>query len=89
LKQVATITSKNYPNKADRAVKLRSTIEKIGEFIHNTLGGGDPMPSLERRLWDYVAVHYWPNKEVGGAKLQLMFEKVKAASKPSQPSNGT
>lgn len=89
LKQVATITSKNYPNKADRAVKLRSTIEKIGEFIHSTLGGGEPMPSLERRLWDYVAVNYWPNKEVSGAKLQLMFEKVKAASKPSQASNGT
>lgn len=89
LKQVATITSKNYPNKADRAVKLRNTIEKIGEFIHSTLGGGEPMPSLERRLWDYVAVHYWPNKDIPGAKLQLMFEKVKAASKPSQPSNGT
>ncbi|KAJ5098913.1 Chromodomain helicase hrp3 [Penicillium argentinense] len=89
LKQVATITSKNYPNKADRAIKLRNTIEKIGGFIHNTLGGGEPMPSLEKRLWDYVAVHYWPNKEVGGAKLQLMYEKVKAAnSKPAQPSNG-
>lgn len=51
LKQVAMITAKNYPNKAERAQKLRSTIVKIGEFIRNTLEGEKPMPSLERRLW--------------------------------------
>jgi chromodomain-helicase-DNA-binding protein 1 len=51
LKQVTMITAKNYPNKAERAQKLRSTIVKIGEFIHNTLEGSRPMPSLETRLW--------------------------------------
>ncbi|KAJ5893946.1 Chromodomain helicase hrp3 [Penicillium taxi] len=84
LKQVSMITAKNYPEKADRARKLRNTIVKIGEFIDSTLEGQQSMPSLERRLWDYVSVNYWPNKEASGAKLQQMFMKVQEASKASK-----
>lgn len=51
LKEVSTITAKNYPNKAERAQKLRNTIVTIGEFIGNTLGGDKSMASLETRLW--------------------------------------
>ena len=51
LKQVAMITAKNYPNKQERALKLRNTIVKIGKFIRSTLEGEQSMPSLERRLW--------------------------------------
>lgn len=51
LKQVSMITAKNYPNKGERAQKLRNTLVKIGEFIHSTLEGEQTMPSLERRLW--------------------------------------
>lgn len=51
LRQVAMITAKNYPNKQERALKLRNTIVKIGKFIHSTLEGEQSMPSLERRLW--------------------------------------
>lgn len=57
-------------------------------FIHSTLGCGDPMPLLKKDgCGIMLPSHYWPNKEVGGTKLKLMFEnlKVKAASKPSQP----
>ncbi|CAL5870909.1 uncharacterized protein PFLUO_LOCUS5150 [Penicillium psychrofluorescens] len=87
LKQVTMITAKNYPNKAERAQKLRSTIVKIGEFIHNTLEGSRPMPSLETRLWEYVSLNYWPNKEASGSKLQQMYEKVMEASKASKTSS--
>jgi chromodomain-helicase-DNA-binding protein 1 len=89
LKQVAMITAKNYPSKNERAQKLRLTLVKIGEFIRNTLEGSQSMPSLEVRLWDYVSLNYWPNKEASGAKLQQMFNKVMEASKASKPSNGT
>lgn len=51
LKEVSAITPKNYPNKAERAQKLRNTIVNIGEFIGNTLGGDRSMASLETRLW--------------------------------------
>lgn len=51
LKEVSTITAKNYPNKAERAQKLRNTIVTIGEFIGSTLGGDKSMASLETRLW--------------------------------------
>jgi chromodomain-helicase-DNA-binding protein 1 len=51
LKQVSMITAKNYPNKHERALKLRNTIVKIGKFIRNTLEGEESMPSLEKRLW--------------------------------------
>ena len=51
LRQVSMITAKNYPNKHERALKLRSTIVKIGKFIRGTLEGEQSMPSLERRLW--------------------------------------
>ncbi|OOQ90538.1 Chromodomain helicase hrp1 [Penicillium brasilianum] len=81
LKQVTMITAKNYPNKHERALKLRNTIVKIGKFIRNTLEGEQSMPSLERRLWDYVSSNYWPNKEASGSKLQQMFDKVMEASK--------
>ncbi|KAJ5985249.1 hypothetical protein N7522_012445 [Penicillium canescens] len=89
LKQVSMITAKNYPSKNERAQKLRLTLVKIGEFIRNTLEGSQSMPSLEVRLWDYVSLNYWPNKEASGAKLQQMFNKVMEASKVSKPSNGT
>jgi len=89
LKQVSMITAKNYPSKNERAQKLRLTLVKIGEFIRNTLEGSQSMPSLEVRLWDYVSLNYWPNKEASGAKLQQMFNKVMEASKASKPSNGT
>ncbi|KAJ5587722.1 Chromodomain helicase hrp3 [Penicillium hispanicum] len=89
LKQVSQITAKNYPNKAERALKLRNTIVKIGEFIRDTLEGQQSMPSLEVRLWDYVSVNYWPNKEASGSKLQQMFQKVQEAGKASKPSNGS
>lgn len=56
LKQVAMITAKNYPNKNERAQKLRLTLVKIGEFIRNTLDGQQSMPSLEVRLW-YVLLN--------------------------------
>ncbi|KAJ5698535.1 Chromodomain helicase hrp3 [Penicillium macrosclerotiorum] len=87
LKQVSMITAKNYPNKHERALKLRNTIVKIGEFIRNTLEGEQSMPSLERRLWDYVSANYWPNKEASGSKLQQMFEKVMEASKTEKKSS--
>lgn len=51
LKEVSAITPKNYPNKSERAQKLRNTIVNIGEFIGNTLGGDKSMASLETRLW--------------------------------------
>ncbi|KAJ5091878.1 SNF2-related protein [Penicillium alfredii] len=89
LKEVSMITAKNYPNKAERAQKLRNTLVKIGEFIHHTLEGEHAMPSLERRLWDYVSLNYWPNKDASGSKLQQMYEKVMEASKASRKaSNG-
>ncbi|KAJ5131950.1 SNF2-related protein [Penicillium atrosanguineum] len=87
LKEVSTITAKNIPNKTERALKLRNTIENIGEFINRNLGGGASMASLETRLWDYVSVNYWPNKEASGSKLQQMFKKVQELSK-NKPSNG-
>ncbi|KAJ5151980.1 SNF2-related protein [Penicillium capsulatum] len=88
LKQVSMITAKNYPNKGERAQKLRNTLVKIGDFIRSTLEGEQTMPSLERRLWDHVSVNYWPNKDASGSKLQQMFEKVQEASKASKESNG-
>jgi len=51
LKEVSTITAKNYPSKTERALKLRRTIVDIGEFINKNLGGGSSMASLETRLW--------------------------------------
>lgn len=51
LREVSMITAKNYPNKAERAQKLRNTIVNIGQFIGNTLGGDKSMASLETRLW--------------------------------------
>ncbi|CAI7640933.1 unnamed protein product [Penicillium crustosum] len=89
LKQVSMITAKNYPSKNERAQKLRLTLVKIGEFIRNTLEGSQSMPSLEVRLWDYVSLNYWPNKDASGAKLQQMFNKVMEASKASKASNGS
>ncbi|KAF7719371.1 Helicase-like protein [Penicillium ucsense] len=91
LRQVSMITAKNYPNKHERALKLRSTIVKIGKFIRGTLEGEQSMPSLERRLWDYVSANYWPNKEASGTKLQQMFDKVMNAGKAEKEksSNGS
>ncbi|EPS32190.1 hypothetical protein PDE_07150 [Penicillium oxalicum 114-2] len=91
LRQVSMITAKNYPNKHERALKLRSTIVKIGKFIRGTLEGEQSMPSLERRLWDYVSANYWPNKEASGTKLQQMFDKVMDAGKAEKEksSNGS
>ncbi|KAJ5494397.1 SNF2-related protein [Penicillium fimorum] len=89
LKQVSMITAKNYPSKNERAQKLRLTLVKIGEFIRNNLEGSQSMPSLEVRLWDYVSLNYWPNKDASGAKLQQMFNKVMEASKASKASNGS
>lgn len=51
LRRVSTITAKNYPSKSERALKLRNTIVKIGEFIKENLGGNQSMHSLEQRLW--------------------------------------
>lgn len=51
LREVSMITAKNYPNKAERAQKLRNTIVNIGQFIGNTLGDDKSMASLETRLW--------------------------------------
>ncbi|KAJ5135864.1 Helicase C-terminal [Penicillium bovifimosum] len=89
LKQVSMITAKNYPNKNERAQKLRLTLVKIGEFIRTTLEGSESMPSLEVRLWDYVSLNYWPNKDASGAKLQQMFNKVMEASKASKASKAS
>ncbi|KAJ5246886.1 Chromodomain helicase hrp3 [Penicillium chermesinum] len=85
LRRVSTITAKNYPSKTERAQKLRNTIVKIGDFIKDNLGGNQPMPSLERRLWDYVSVNYWPNKEASGAKLQQIFERVQQQANSKAP----
>ena len=51
LKEAPMITAKYYPNKSERAQKLRETIVDIGEFINKNLGGGSAMASLETRLW--------------------------------------
>lgn len=34
----------------------------------------------------YVSVHYWPNKDAGGAKLQEMYHKLIAARKEAAAS---
>ncbi|PYI17036.1 hypothetical protein BO99DRAFT_207832 [Aspergillus violaceofuscus CBS 115571] len=82
LKKVSAVTKENYPDKAERALELRRLLDKIGEFIKQNLQGGS-MASLETRLWQFVAVHYWPNKEAAGAKLQQMYQKLSAAGKPA------
>ncbi|KAI9928779.1 hypothetical protein AWENTII_000872 [Aspergillus wentii] len=92
LKRVSSVTKENFPGKAARALELRDLLRKIGDFIRRTLQGEGSMPSLEVRLWHYVAVNYWPNKDAGGAKLQEMYQKLSAArdanaAKPA--SNGT
>ncbi|KAJ5691270.1 hypothetical protein N7488_012005 [Penicillium malachiteum] len=89
LDNVSKITAKNYPDKSKRAHELRTTIMKIGEFIRETLGSDKAMASLEKRLWDYVSVNYWPNREVTGTKLQTMFQKVQEAKNASKPSAGS
>jgi chromodomain-helicase-DNA-binding protein 1 len=92
LKQVSTTTKENIPNKAERAAELRKLLHTVGDFISDTLQQHGT-PSLETRLWNYVSVHYWPNKEAGGAKLRDMYQKLSAALKkdaaePKPASNG-
>ncbi|KAL4893936.1 SNF2 family N-terminal domain-containing protein [Aspergillus ambiguus] len=92
LKQASSITKENIPNKAKRAAELRNLLSTVGGFISDTLKQHGT-PALETRLWDYVSVHYWPNKEAGGAKLRDMYQKLSAALKkddvePTPASNG-
>lgn len=91
LKRVSTVTKENYPSKTERALALRNLLHKIGDFIRGTLKGEGSMHSLEVRLWHYVAINYWPNKEAGGTKLQEMYQKLQAAQSQTPPkpvSNG-
>ncbi|KAF9892559.1 hypothetical protein FE257_001668 [Aspergillus nanangensis] len=92
LKRVSSVVKENMPNKAERASELRRLLGKIGDFIDRTLKGEGSMPSLETRLWHYVSVNHWPNKEAGGSKLQEMYRKLaavkKSAAVPKQASNG-
>ncbi|KAI2825290.1 chromatin-remodeling ATPase CHD1 [Aspergillus niger CBS 101883] len=86
LKKVSAVTKENFPNKAERATELRRLLGKVGEFIGQNLKGQGSMTSLETRLWQYVSVHYWPNKDAGGAKLQEMYHKLIAARKEAAAS---
>ncbi|PWY81934.1 hypothetical protein BO70DRAFT_292423 [Aspergillus heteromorphus CBS 117.55] len=81
LKKVSAVTKENFPNKAERATELRRLLGKIGEFIGQNLRGEGSVTSLETRLWQYVSLNYWPNKEAGGSKLQEMYHKLIAARK--------
>jgi chromodomain-helicase-DNA-binding protein 1 len=85
LKKVADVTKENFPNKAERASELRRLLNKIGDFINSNLQGENTgsLSSLETRLWHYVSVHYWPNKDAGGAKLQEMYHKLIEVHKKS------
>ncbi|KAL3480248.1 SNF2 family N-terminal domain-containing protein [Aspergillus californicus] len=78
LRKVADVTKDSFPNKAERAAELRRLLNKIGDFINSNLRGGDAgsLTSLETRLWHYVSINYWPNKDAGGAKLQEMYQKL-------------
>ena len=51
LKQVSTVTKETYPDKAERALALRNLLEKVGNFIRQTLEGEGSVHSLENRLW--------------------------------------
>ncbi|KAL5341822.1 SNF2 family N-terminal domain-containing protein [Aspergillus crustosus] len=94
LKKVADVTKDSFPNKAERASELRRLLNKIGDFINSNLRGENSVSllSLETRLWHYVSVHYWPNKDAGGAKLQEMYHKLidvhKKAAAVKATSNG-
>ncbi|KAL4879527.1 SNF2 family N-terminal domain-containing protein [Aspergillus karnatakaensis] len=94
LKKVANVTKDNFQNKAERASELRRLLNKIGDFINSNLRGENSvsLSSLETRLWSYVSVHYWPNKDAGGAKLQEMYHKLidvnKKAAEAKSASNG-
>ncbi|KAL4782970.1 SNF2 family N-terminal domain-containing protein [Aspergillus varians] len=94
LKKVADVTKDSFPNKAERASELRRLLNKIGDFINSNLRGENSvsLSSLETRLWHYVSVHYWPNKDAGGAKLQEMYHKLidvhKKAAAAKVSSNG-
>ncbi|OJJ49667.1 hypothetical protein ASPZODRAFT_59242 [Penicilliopsis zonata CBS 506.65] len=81
LRRVSSVTKENYPSKTERASELRHLLRKIGDFIRRTLQGEGSLHSLETRLWHYVAVHYWPNKDAGGSKLQEMYDKLLAAQR--------
>ncbi|PTU22521.1 hypothetical protein P175DRAFT_0136012 [Aspergillus ochraceoroseus IBT 24754] len=91
LKKVAAVTKENFPNKAERASELRRLLNKIGGFIGSNLKGENSvsMSSLETRLWHYVSVHYWPNKDAGGAKLQEMYHKLSDVHKKAAAAKAT
>ncbi|ODM21846.1 hypothetical protein SI65_02690 [Aspergillus cristatus] len=80
LKKVSAVTKENFSNKMERASELRRLLGLIGDFIRKTLHGEKSLHSLEVRLWDYVSVNYWPNKDAGGAKLREMYQKLHAHS---------
>ncbi|KAH8425857.1 chromatin-remodeling ATPase CHD1 [Aspergillus melleus] len=81
LKRVSGVTKENFANKTERALELRSLLQKIGDFIDRNLQGDSSISSLDTRLWHFVAVNYWPNKEAGGNKLQEMYQKLRAVKK--------
>ncbi|EYE91202.1 chromatin-remodeling ATPase CHD1 [Aspergillus ruber CBS 135680] len=88
LKKVSAVTKENFANKLERASELRRLLGLIGDFIRKTLHGEKSLHSLEVRLWDYVSVNYWPNKDAGGAKLREMYQKLHAhAVKPVSNGN--
>lgn len=79
LKRVSSVTKENYPSKSERVRELRSLLRQIGDFIKSTLEGeSESMPSLEDRLWGYVADNYWPNTEVRVGELKNMYKKLVA-----------
>ncbi|KAL2832116.1 SNF2 family N-terminal domain-containing protein [Aspergillus cavernicola] len=95
LRKVAEVTRDGFPNKAERASELRRLLNKIGDFINSNLRGENSisLSPLETRLWHYVSVNYWPNKDAGGAKLQEMYHKLidvhKKAAAAQVSSNGS
>ncbi|GFG02149.1 chromodomain helicase hrp3 [Aspergillus udagawae] len=89
LERVSGLTRDSMTSKARRASELRNLLGYIGGFIRKTLKGENYMPSLEIRLWEYVAINYWPNKEAGGRQLQTMYQKIVAANNATANKDGS
>ncbi|KAL2836000.1 SNF2 family N-terminal domain-containing protein [Aspergillus pseudoustus] len=83
LKKVSSVTKDNFPNKNERAQELRHILNRIGGFISENLQGekSDARSSLETRLWNYVSIHYWPNKDAEGTRLRDMYNRLAEVNK--------
>ncbi|CAK4032372.1 related to transcriptional regulator CHD1 [Lecanosticta acicola] len=80
LDKVSGATKKKVPDDDARLKMIKQGLVAIGNHI-STQVRGLGQESIENKLWDFVAEHYWPqsksnDKRVSGNKLRDMYKKI-------------